>query len=178
MRIAGRATALLCAAIAAGCNSNQPAAEAADRSSASVPDRRSDRAGTISVAAFRFTGWQDESFHYLPALSVSAPSTGRPVLVHRIDFTADDAGARRLLKGVRYTAGQRVEPGSTVVLVPEAATVEQAEISSPLALDSVSAIIFFTDDDGQTGIVSAVARVPDVRRRPGRPRRPSRVAGR
>ena len=157
-------TALLCAAIAAGCGSNQPAAEAADRSSGSVRDRPDDRVRTLKVAAFSVTGWHDGSFHYEPALSVSAPSTGRVVFVQRIDFTADDAGARRLLKGIRYAAGQRVQPGGTVELVPGAGAADPGEISTPLALDSISASIFFTDDDGQTGIVLAVARVPDVRR--------------
>ena len=121
-----------------------------------------DRAGTLSVTAFRFSGWHDESFHYLPALSVTAPSTGRPVFVQRVDFTADDAGGRRLLKGVRYAAAQRVQPGGTIELVSDAGAADPAEIVSPLALDSISAIVFFTDDEGQTGIVSAVARVPDV----------------
>jgi hypothetical protein len=36
------------------------------------------------------------------------------------------------------------------------------ELASPLALDSISAIVFFTDDAGQSGIVSAAARVDDV----------------
>ena len=133
-----------------------PAARAADASSASSTER----AGTLSVTAFRFSGWHDESFHYLPALSVTAPSTGRPVFVQRVDFTADDAGSRRLLKGVRYAAAQRVQPGGTVELVSDAGAADPAEIASPLALASISAIVFFTDDEGQPGIVSAVARVP------------------
>jgi hypothetical protein len=154
------ATAVLCAAIAPGCSGYQPAASAsaADPSSAHAIDR----AGTLSVTAFRFSGWHDESFHYLPALSVTAPSNGRPVSVQRIDFTADDAGTRRLLKGVRYAAAQRVQPGSTVELVTDARAANPAEIASPLALASISAIVFFTDDEGQDGIVSAAAKVPDV----------------
>lgn len=151
-------TALLSAAVAAGCRSSYPAASTADASSASSIDR----AGTLSVTAFRFSGWHDESFHYMPALSVTAPSTGRPVFVQRVDFTADDAGARRLLKGVRYAVARRVQPGGTVELVSDAGAADPAEIASPLALASISAIIFFTDDEGQPGIVSAAVRVPDV----------------
>jgi hypothetical protein len=155
------AAALLSAAIAAGCSNGHDAARAADASSASSTDR-SDRAGTLSVTTFRFSGWHDDSFHYLPALSVTAPSSGRPVLVQRVDFTADDPGSRRLLKGVRYATAQRVQPGGTVELVSNTGAADPAEIASALALDSVSAIVFFTDDDGQTGIVSAAARVPDL----------------
>lgn len=155
---AAGATALLSAAIVVGCSNGQDAANAADASSASS----NDRAGTLSVTTFRFSGWHDESFHYLPALAVTAPVTGRPVLVQRVDFTADDPGSRRLLKGVRYAAGQRVQPGGTVELVSNTGTAEPAEIASPLALGSISALVFFADDDGQTGIVSAVAQVPAV----------------
>ena len=111
---------------------------------------------------FRFSGWHDDSFHNLPALSVTAPSSGRPVLVQRLDFTADDPGSRRLLKGGRYETAQRVQPGGTVELVSDTGAADPAEIASALALDSISAIVFFTDDDGQTGIVSAAARLPDL----------------
>jgi hypothetical protein len=155
------AAALLSAAIAAGCSNGHDAARAADASSASSTDR-TDRAGTLSVTTFRFSGWHDDSFHYLPALSVTAPSSGRPVLVQRVDFTADDPGSRRLLKGVRYATAQRVQPGGTVELVSNTGAADPAEIASALALDSISAIVFFTDDDGQTGIVSAATRVPDL----------------
>jgi len=152
------ATALLSAAIAAACRDSSPAARTTDASSASSIDR----AGTLSVSAFRLSGWHDESFHYMPALSVTAPSTGRPVFVQRVDFTSDDAGTRRLLKGVRYAAAQRVQPGGTVELVSDAGAHDPTEIASPLALASISAIVFFTDDEGRTGIVSAVANVPGV----------------
>jgi hypothetical protein len=108
-------TVLLSAAIAAGCSNGHPAAKPADVSSASSIER----AGTLSVTAFRFSGWHDESFHYLPSLSVTAPSTGRPVSVQRVDFTADEAGTRRLLKGVRYAAAQRIQPGGTLELVTD-----------------------------------------------------------
>ena len=90
------------------------------------------------------------------------PFDGRPVSVQRVDFTADDAGTRRLLKGVRYAAAQRVQPGDTIELVSHDGAADQAEIASPLALASISAIVFFVDDEGQTGIVSAAARVPEV----------------
>jgi hypothetical protein len=151
--------AVLCVVIAAGCGDRPSAVRrTGDASGASLPER----AGTLAVTSFRLTGWHDESFHYLPALSVTAPESSRPVFVQRVDFTADDAGTRRLLKGVRYAAAQRVRPGGTVELVPDAGAVDAAEIASPLAIDSISAIVFFTDDAGRTGIVSAVARVPAV----------------
>lgn len=152
------ATALLSAAIAAGCGGTHSAATAADESNASSTDR----AATLSVTAFKFSGWRDESFHYLPALTVAAPSAGRPVFVQRVDFTVDEAGTRRLLKGVRYATPQRVQPGGIIELVSDEATVDPAEIDSPVALTSISVIVFFTDDEGRAGIVSAAARAPDV----------------
>jgi hypothetical protein len=152
------ATALLSAAIAAGCSNSNTAAKTPEASSSSSADR----AGTLSVTAFRLSGWHDEGFHYLPALSVAAPASSRPVFVQRVDFTAEEAGSRRLLKGVRYASAQRVQPGGTVELVPESGSGDPTEIASARALESISAIIFFTDDDGQTGIVSAAARVPDM----------------
>jgi hypothetical protein len=152
------ATALLSAAIAAGCgNSHSTGSAAVDASRAST-----ERAGTLSVTMFRLNGWHDGTYHYLPALSVTAPPTGRPVLVQRVDFTTDDSGSRRLLKGVRYAAAPRVHPGGTVALVPQTAAADPAEIESPLGLTSISATVFFTDDDGQTGIVSAAAGAPRV----------------
>ena len=158
MALAVCATALLSAAIAVGCGKGHDAARAADASSAASTVR----AGTLTVTTFRFSGWHDDSFHYLPALSVTAPLSGRPVLVQRVDFTVDDPGSRRLLRGVRYATAPRVQPGSTVELVSNTGSADPAEIASALALDSISAIVFFTDDDGQTGIVSAAARVPDL----------------
>jgi hypothetical protein len=153
------ATALLSAAIGAGCSTSHSTGSAAvDESSASTTDR----AATLSVSAFRLSGWHDGTYHYLPALTVTAPPTGRAVLVQRVDFTTDDSGTGRLLKGVRYAAAPRVHPGGTVALVPDAGAADPAEIASPLALASVSAIVFFTDDDGQTGIVSAAAGAPEV----------------
>jgi hypothetical protein len=154
MGSAACATALLCAALA-GCSDTQSA------ESTENPPRASStgRAGTLSVTEFRFSGWHDETFHYLPALSVTAPAIGRPVFVQRVDFTAEDAGTRRLLKGVRYAAAPRVQPGGTVELVSQA---EPAEITSPLAVAFISAIVFFTDDEGQTGIISTAASTPQV----------------
>ena len=151
------ATALLSAAIAAGCSTGHSTGSAAvDASKAATTDR----AATLSVSTFRLSGWHDGTYHYLPALSVTAPPTGRAVLVQRVDFTTDDSGTRRLLKGVQYAAALRVHPGGTVALVPHTGAADPVEIASPLALASVSAIVFFTDDDGETGIVSAAAGAP------------------
>ena len=149
---------LLSAAIAAGCRNHHSTADAAEASGASPGVR----VGTLSVTAFRFTGWHDDRFHYVPALSVAASASGRPVLVQRVDFTAEDAGARRLLKGVRYAAAPRVQPGGSLELLTDSDAADQAEIDSPSALGIISAFIFFTDDQGQSGVVSAAARVPDV----------------
>lgn len=151
------AASLLSVAIAFGCIDIRPAAEA-EGSNASLAER----AGTLSVTTFRLSGWHDESFHYLPALSVTAPPIGRRVFVERVDFTADDTGATRLLKGIRYDAVQQVQPGGTIELVSDSGGADPAEIRSPLALASISAIVFFTDDEGHSGIVSGAARVPEV----------------
>lgn len=150
--------ALLSASIATGCLNNGPAVKAADASDHPSPER----AGTLSVTALRFSGWHDERFHYLPALSVTAPPTGRPVFVQRVDFTAEDTGTRRLLKGVPYRAAPRVQPGGTVELVSDIAVTGPAEIASLQPLASISVTVFFTDDQGQSGIVTAATSVPEI----------------
>jgi hypothetical protein len=152
------AVALLSATVVTGCGSGNTAAGAGGSSERVYANR----AGTLSVSAFRVSGWQDESFHYLPALSVAAPSSGRPVFVQRVDFTAEDAGARRLLKGIRYATSKRVPPGSAVDLVTGAESADPPEIASPIVLTSITAIVFFSDDEGQTGIVSASAFTPKL----------------
>lgn len=155
---AAYATAVLSAAIGVACSNSHPAASTPDVSN----PISTERAGTLSVAAFRFSAWHDEAYHYLPVLSVAAPATGRPVFVQRVDFTADDAGARRLLKGIRYEVPVRIEPGSTVELVSNAGAANPPEIASPLGLVTIAAVIFFADDEGRTGIVSAAAKVSDL----------------
>ena len=166
MRGAASIAALLAAAIGAGCTTGQSPATAAERSGASSAGQ----ASALAVTRFVISGWRDGSFHYVPTLSVTAPSAGRAVLVQRVDFTADDAGSRRLLKGVRYPAARRVQPGGTTDLVSEGAG-ESVEIDSPFALGSVAVLVFYTDDDGQTGIVSATAKIREV------PARPPRLTG-
>lgn len=153
---------VLFAALAAGCGRSSPVAETTDPPSPSSGSTRAERTGTLSVAAFRFSGWHDERFHYMPALSVAAPSGSRPVFVQRVDFTAEDAGTRRLLKGVRYARAQQVQPGGTVDLVTDPESAGLAEIGSEAPLGSITAIVFFTDDEGRTGIVTAAAEVPVV----------------
>jgi len=165
------AQVLLFAAIAARCGSSSPAAQMPDPPAPAPISVRADRASSLSVRTFRFTGWQDEIFHYLPMLSVAAPSSGRPIFVQRLDFTVDDAGARRLLKGVRYTSPPRVSPGGAVDLAADGESDGLPEIASPFALTSITAIVFFTDDEGQTGIVTAstdVFTLPYARSRPAR----------
>jgi hypothetical protein len=167
------AAALLSAAIATGCSNGHRAGAAAQASNASSADRRTDRAGALSVTVFRIRGWHNGSYHYMPTLSVTVPSTAGAVLVQRVDFTADDAGVRRLLRGVRYAAERHVKPGGTVDLVSDAGVGELLEIDSPLALASVAAFVFYTDDEGQSGVISATAMVPQVTARP--PKHPTRA---
>lgn len=152
------AAVLLSAAVVLGCGgrSTVPDAEAS-----SAPES-GDRAGSLSVRAFRVSGWYDDGFHYLPALSVAAASGSRPVFVQRVDFTAEDAGARRLLTGIRYPASKRVAPGAAVDLVADQTSTDPPEIASPVALALISATVFFSDDNGQTGILTASAFTPSV----------------
>lgn len=150
--------AVLSAAFATGCLNGSSAAKAAEAANAPTPES----AGTLSVTALRFSGWHDESFHYVPELSVTAPPTGRPVLVQRVDFTDDASGTRHLLKGIPYQKAPRVQPGNTVELVSDTDMAGRTEIASPFPLASISVIVLFVDDEGQSGLVSAVTRVPEI----------------
>jgi hypothetical protein len=158
MHVRTGAAALMSAAIAMGC-SNGPA-RTPDGAGA-VSAHALERAGTLSVSALDFNGWHDGNFHYLPTLTVTAPSAGRAVFVQRVDFTTEATGASRLLKGIRYEGARRVQPGGSVALVPDGRS-DSAEIVSPLALASISAIVFFVDEAGQSGVVSASRTVQQV----------------
>ena len=155
------AAALVPAAIVLACSGSHSATTVVDAAGATGTER----AGTLSVSMLRVSGWHDERFHYLPDLSVTAASPGRAVAVQRVDFTVDDAGSRHLLRGVQYAAPPRVQPGHTIDLVPAGDSTDRAEITSSSALTSISATVFFTDDQGQTGLVSIATGVPAVSER-------------
>src|SRR5690349_5806131 len=126
------AAALMSAAMAIGCSDGRAQAP---NDAGAVSSHTLERAGTLSVSALDVTGWHDSTFHYVPALTVTAPMTGRAVFVQRVDITTDGSGAR-LLKGIRYDGARRIQPGGSVALLPDGSA-DAAEIVSALPLASI-----------------------------------------
>jgi hypothetical protein len=158
MTCAPRATVLLAAAIAAGCGSKN--AVAPTGATSIPPATAASLTGALSVAAFTLTGWHDGTFHYFPTVSVAAPSTGRTVYVQRIAFSAENRGVTSNVGGITFVSPQRVVvPGGTVDLLKGPSPFE---VTSPVVLPSITATVFFTTDDGQTGSVAAAADAPPV----------------
>ena len=56
-----------------------------------------------------------------------ASAAGRAVLVQGIDFTTDENGGRRLLKGIRYDDLRRIQPGGSATLVAGTAVIRGAD---------------------------------------------------
>src|SRR4029078_12274076 len=102
MRIAPAtcAYAVLILSLSAGCGRNPagPTVASGTPSSASPGPRHA-----LSRREFSLQGWHDDVFHYLPSVSVSAPSTGATVNVQRLDFRTSNGGAHTRL--ARHVVG-------------------------------------------------------------------------
>ena len=141
MRIAAAtcAYAVLILSLSAGCGKNP----AAPTSASGMPSSTSQSlSNALSVREFSLQGWQDGTFHYLPTVSVSVPSTGSTVYVQRVDFTTSKSGVTTRLTGIAFGSPQRVvSPGGTLDLLKGMPPVE---IASPVALASITATVSFT----------------------------------
>src|SRR5204863_733269 len=151
-------TVWLAAAIAAGCGNKNPAAPTVATSM--PPAAPANPTGALSISAFSLSGWYDGTFHFVPTVSVAAPSTGRTVNVQRLAFTTEKAGVTSTMGGIAFGSPRRVVlPGATIDLLKG---LDPLEMTSPVALASIMATVFFTDDEGQPGSVTAAADVPPV----------------
>jgi len=157
MRIAAtRAYAVLTLSLSAGCGGKNPAAPTA--APGVSPSTSENLTNALSVTEFSLQGWQDGIFHYLPTVSVSVPPTGSTVTVQIVDFTSSNGGATTRLTGIRFGSPQRVvSPGGTIDLFKGMPPVE---ITSPVALPSITATVFFTNGVGQTGSVAVTENAP------------------
>jgi hypothetical protein len=114
----------------------------------------------LSVTAFSLQGWQDGTFHYLPTVSVSVPSTGSTVYVQRVDFTTSKSGATTRLTGIAFGSPQRVvSPGGTLDLFKG---LPPLEITSSVALASITATVSFTTGVDPIGSVALTEDVPPL----------------
>jgi hypothetical protein len=142
MRIAAAtcACAGLILSLSAGCGKNP----AAPTSASGMPSSTSQNlSNALSITEFSLQGWHDDIFHYLPTVSVSVPSTGATVYVQRVDFTTSNSGATTRLTGIAFGSPQRVvSPGGTLDLLKGPSPVE---ITSQVALASITATVFFTN---------------------------------
>ena len=142
MRIAAVtcAYAVLILSLSAGCGKNPVAPTSASGVPSSTSQNLSD---AFSITAFSLQGWHDDTYHYFPTVSVSVPSTGGTVYVQRVDFTTSNSGATTRLTGIAFGSPQRVvSPGGTLDLLKGLPPVE---ITSQVALASITATVFFTN---------------------------------
>ena len=132
--------AVLVLSLSTGCGKNP----AAPTSVSGMPSSTSQSlSNALSITAFSLQGWHDDTFHYLPTASVSVPSTGATVYVQRIDFSTSNSGATTRLTGITFGSPQRVvSPGGTLDLLKG---LPPPEITSPVALASITATVFFTN---------------------------------
>jgi hypothetical protein len=157
MRIAAATCAyvLMMLSLSVGCGKNPSAPTA----TVGVPPSTSPNlSNALSITEFSLQGWQDGIFHYLPAVSVSAPSTGGTVEVQRVDFTTSNGAATTRLTSIAFGSPRRVvAPGDTLDLFKGMPPVE---ITSPVALTSITATVSFTNGVGQAGTVAGTEGAP------------------
>jgi hypothetical protein len=133
------AYAVLILSLSAGCGRNPAAPTVASGTPSSTSQGLSN---ALSMTEFSLQGWHDDVFHYLPSVSVSAPSTGATINVQRIDFSTSNGGATTRLAGIVFGIPQRVvSPGGTLDLLTGMPPVE---ITSQGALATITATVFFT----------------------------------
>jgi hypothetical protein len=157
MRIASAtcACAFLTISLSAGCGKNPAAPTSAARTPSSTSQNVSN---ALSITEFSLQGWHDDIFHYLPTVSVSVPSTGSTVYVQRVDFSTSNSGAATRLTGIVFGSPQRVvSPGGALDLLKASPPVE---ITSPVALASVTATVSFTNGVDPIGSVAVTEDAP------------------
>jgi hypothetical protein len=159
-----RMTAPTCAfvlvilSLSAGCRGKNPAAPTA--APGPPPPTSENLTNALSLTDFSLTGWHDGTFHYLPTVSVSAPSTGGTVYVQRVAFMTSTSGAPTNLAGILFGSPRRVvSPGGTLDLLKG---VSPVEITSPVALASITATVSFNNEVGQTGTVAVTEDAPPL----------------
>jgi hypothetical protein len=149
-----RAYVLLMLSLSAGCSQNPSAPTTVSAPSSTSPNL----SNALSITEFSLQGWQDGIFHYLPTVSVSAPSTGGTVDVARVEFTASNGVTTTRLTGIVFGMPRRVAaPGDTVDLFKGMPPVE---ITSSVALTSITATVTFTNGAGQAGTVAVTKDAP------------------
>jgi hypothetical protein len=117
--------------------------------------------GGLTVTSFNLTGWKDESYHYLPTLSVTVPSDARPVFVQEVGFTAVVGGRSTSVGGVRYGVGKLVGPGQTLDLMTDPPRRSVAIVTAE-AVGTVTVTVSYADAAGVAGTATANAETPDV----------------
>jgi len=152
------ASVLVILSLSAGCRGKNPAAPTA--ASGPPPPTSENLTNALSLTDFSLTGWHDGTFHYLPMVSVSAPSTGGTIYVQRVAFTTSTSGAPTNLVGILFGSPRRVvSPGGTLDLFKG---VSPVEITSPVALASITATVSFNNEVGETGTVAVTEDAPPL----------------
>ena len=118
-------------------------------------------AGGLTISAFSLTGWKDQSFHYVPMLSVRLASDAQPVSVQQINLTAIVDGRSRPLAGVRYGDAKTLQPGQTLDLATDRSHGGLA-IATDQAIATVTVTVSYAGAGGAVATATATADAPDV----------------
>ena len=150
---------LLVAALTIGCGTRSPIAPEPESGSTSNGD-----AGVspqLHVSTFSLSGWHAGKYHYIPTLAVTSSSKGW-ISVERLEFREggpDVPASEDVLSSIHYRQPQRLPPGATAVLSPTASVLD---FTTDVELSAVTVTVTFSDVNGRTHTVSAVAQAPAV----------------
>lgn len=149
---------LLVTALTIGCGTRSPVAPS---DSGSTPNGDVGVSPQLHVSTFSLSGWYAGTYHYIPTLAVTSSSTGW-INVDRLEFREggpDVPASEDVLSSIHYRQRQRLPPGATAVLSPTGSVLD---FTTDVELSAVTATVTFSDVNGRTHTVSAVAQAPAV----------------
>lgn len=150
---------LLVAALTIGCGTRSPVAPS---DSGSTPNGDVGVSPQLHVSTFSLSGWYAGKYHYIPTLAVTSSSKGW-INVEQLVFREggpDVPASEDVLSSIHYhRQPQRLPPGATAVL---SLTGSVLDFTTDVALSAVTVTVTFSDVNGRTHTVSAVAQAPAV----------------
>ncbi len=150
---------LLVLALTIGCGTRSPVAPS---DSESTPNGDVGVPPQLHVSTFSLAGWYSDKYHYIPTLAVTSSSKGW-INIERLEFREggpDVPASEDVLSSIHYhRQPQRLPPGTTVELSPAGSVLD---FTSDVELSAVTVTVTFSDVNGRSHTVSAVAQAPSV----------------
>jgi len=154
-------TALCALTTLFGCGGN-PTQPTSPTPSAASPSVSTALSGALSIPTFTISGWYASgTFHYLPKLTLAATAAGA-LTVQVVNFKAHESDFFNLA-GIRYVSPpRRIPAGGTLDLMNDPQRDGTPDMTSAIALPTITVIVTVNNDAGQTETVTAVAQVPAI----------------